>query len=463
MFARRKYLPFVALLIMAVLIGACAPTPQVEVSEKLVTQVVRETVIVAGTPQVVEVVVTPTPPPREIVFMTGWGGSGKEALLKVIEPFTAKTGIKVRYEESRSIEALVRTRIAGGNPPDVILETMPGAIAEFARGGNLVPFSEPVGNEIFKPGELEAIYPAGLLELTKVDGIQYGFPLKADSKSLFFYDPRKFEELGIEVPKTWDELMAVADMCVAAGIAPFAVSGGADAWVLTDWLENILIRNMSAQDYNDLWIRHKIAWTDPTVVKAMSLLADVYGRPGYLAGGPDGALGIGFGEQVAQVFGQDPVAAMTFEGGFVWDAAKEVNPDLVPGESFAQFLFPQIDPQYGDPIEGGADFIILSKDTPEGRAFVQYLASKEAGEILASTDRIVPHKLVDTSVYPSPLTREQHMQVINSTSFVFDGSDLAPSAFGNDFMLAKLQDLLAHPDEVERIVNELENYAKTAY
>jgi hypothetical protein len=41
--------------------------------------------------------------------------------------------------------------------------------------------------------------------------------------------------------------MVVADKCVASGIVPFAVSGGADA-VPTDWLENILIRNVSAQD-----------------------------------------------------------------------------------------------------------------------------------------------------------------------------------------------------------------------
>jgi alpha-glucoside transport system substrate-binding protein len=475
-FARQKLWPLVALLLVGLLVLSCGPTPEPEIVERVITQVIQETVIVAGTPEVIEkevtkvvevekeVAVTVTPEPREIVFMAGWGGEGKEALLKMIEPFTARTGIPVRYEESRSLEALVRTRLAGGNSPDVILETMPGAIAEFARAGNLVPLEDPVGNEIFKPGELEAIYPVGLLELTKVDGIQYGFPFKADSKSLFFYDPRKFQEIGVEPPKTWEELKAVADASVAAGIAPFAVGGGADSWVLTDWFENILIRVASPQVYNDLHINHGVAWTDPSVVKALTLMGELFGTPGYLAGGPDGVLGTSFGESVAQVFGENPTALMIYEGGFVGPTAmNEINPALVEGESIDLFLFPQIEPEYDDPIVGGADFAILFQDTPEGRAFMQYLASKEAAEIMASTDKIAPHKEVDPSVYPTSLTRQQHEQVINAVTFVFDGSDMAPSAFGGDFEGTKLQDLVAHPDEIDRISEEMETYAQTVY
>ena len=53
--------------------------------------------------------------------------------------------------------------------------------------------------------------------------------------------------------------MAVADKAVAAGATPFAISG--EGWCLSDWFENILIRVTTPENYNNLHISHKLAWT----------------------------------------------------------------------------------------------------------------------------------------------------------------------------------------------------------
>jgi len=58
---------------------------------------------------------------------------------------------------------------------------------------------------------------------------------------------------------------------------------------------------------------------------------------------------------------------------------------------------------------------------------------------------------------------KQMRQINAAKTFVFDGSDMCPSAFGGDFEMTKLQDLLAHPSDVERIAKELEDFAKTVY
>jgi hypothetical protein len=47
--------------------------------------------------------------------------------------------------------------------------------------------------------------------------------------------------------------------------------------------------------------------------------------------------------------------------------------------------------------------------------------------------------------------------------FLYVGSDLAPSALGGDFEFTALQDLVTHPNDVDRIAQQLENFAKTAY
>jgi len=70
--------------IVVCLLAACGPTPEPQVVEKdkLVTQIVKETVIVAGTPEIVEKVITATPAPvsqREIVIAT-------EETLETVDP-----------------------------------------------------------------------------------------------------------------------------------------------------------------------------------------------------------------------------------------------------------------------------------------------------------------------------------------------------------------------------------------
>jgi alpha-glucoside transport system substrate-binding protein len=54
-----------------------------------------------------------------------WGGVEQEAFQKMLDAFKAKTGITATYESQRTDYATVlRTRISGGNAPDVAI--MPG-------------------------------------------------------------------------------------------------------------------------------------------------------------------------------------------------------------------------------------------------------------------------------------------------------------------------------------------------
>ena len=79
---------------------------------------------------------------------------------------------------------------------------------------------------------------------------------------------------------------------------------------------------------------------------------------------------------------------MVSEGGFAGDTAmQDVNKDLKEGVTIDTFDFPSIDPKYGNPVMGGADFGCLFADSPEARTFIRYLSTKEAGEILAGAGR----------------------------------------------------------------------------
>lgn len=400
---------------------------------------------------------------RTITVIANWGGGERAAFQKVIDAFTAKTGIPVNYEQSRQIEALVRTRVAGGNPPDIIFDSRPGAIAEFAKAGNLIPLDEPVGKEILDPKALEAALGKSFIDLGRVDKTLYGFMFKADSKSTIWYKPPSLKALGAETPKTIDDLYALADKYKAAGKVPFG-SGGKDGWVLTDWFENIYARVATPKQYNDLFVTHKVSWTDPTVKKALTVFAKIFGTPGYFPGGGQGIVGTAFTEGIGQAFSKSPVAEMYYEGGFVGVIiSTDINKDLKAGTDYDFFTFPTVDPAFGAPITGGGDFAVMFKDSPEGRSMMQFIATKEAADIYAATGSGTPSKLVDVAKITDPIAKKLHDQVAGAAVFLFDGSDLAPSALGGDFLFSALQDLVLHPNDVDRIAQALENFAKSAY
>ena len=69
----------------------------------------------------------------------------------------------------------------------------------------------------------------------------------------------------------------------------------------------------------DQLAKHEIKWTDPSVKDALTTLAQVWGKPDYIAGGANGALQTDFPASVTQVFtgGDQPKAAMVAAGVFL--------------------------------------------------------------------------------------------------------------------------------------------------
>jgi ABC-type glycerol-3-phosphate transport system substrate-binding protein len=462
----KKWFAFAGVLALGLLVAACgaAATPQTIVVTSPPVVVTSPPIVVTSAPIVVTApppTAAPTKPPvgKSLTVAATWGGGERDAFLTVIDAFTAKTGIAVQYETmgGDNMGAILRTRVAGGSPPDVAFESRPGEVGEFAAAGNLVKI-----DTLMPRADLEKAFNKGYLDLGTFNGSLYGFVWKANSKSTVWYKPPSFKTLGVTEPKTLDELFTIADKYKAAGKVPFA-TGGKSGWPLTDYFENLYIRVATPQQYNDLFVTHKVAWTDPTVKKALTQFVRFF-QPGYQVGDVQGVLGTLFAESVGLAFGAQAKSEMFYEGGFVGViATTDVNKNLKPGDDLNFFMFPQVDPQFGTPVVGGGDVAIAFKDSPEVRAFMAYITSKEAADIFATTNTISPNKLLDPAKFPSVLSRNEYTQLANATTFVFDGSDLAPSKIGGDVMFVKLQELITKPTDIDRIANDIETAAKAAY
>src|SRR5260221_657580 len=68
-----------------------------------------------------------------VKVMATWTGAEQASFMAVMKPFTDSTGITISYEASRDQDALLTTRVAAGNPPDLAAAPSPTLLPHFAK------------------------------------------------------------------------------------------------------------------------------------------------------------------------------------------------------------------------------------------------------------------------------------------------------------------------------------------
>ncbi|MEV0163637.1 ABC transporter substrate-binding protein [Nonomuraea fuscirosea] len=385
-----------------------------------------------------------------------WTGAEQKNFEQVLKAFADKTGAEVTYASTgEDTGAYLGPRIQGNNPPDVAILPQPGLVQQYAEQKALKPLSADVTKEI------DANYTPYWKELGSVDGQVYGVLIKAAHKSLVWYRSSAFEEAGVQPATTWDELVKSAQTLADSGTAPFSLCG-ASGWTLTDLFENVYLSTAGPENYDKL-SKHEIPWTDPSVKTALEKIAQIAGKKEFVAGGSSGALQTDFPTCVNDVYSTKK-AAMVIEADFV--AVEAVQSGAKLGEEAKYFPFPKA----GDtaPVVLGGDVAVAMKDSPGAMALVQFLASKEGGEIWAKLPGYLsPNKNVSPDNYPDELTKQLGQTIVSAGDAVrYDMSDLAPSAFGGTDGKGEwkvLQDFLRNPTDVKGTQDALEAEAKKAW
>jgi alpha-glucoside transport system substrate-binding protein len=388
-----------------------------------------------------------------ISVLAVWTGAEGEAFQAVLDGFTAENpDVNVSYKSAKEPATVLSTAVEGGNPPDIAALPQPGFMTDFARRGALTPID-------FATDAIEEGYSQSWLDLGTVDGKLYGLFFKGANKSTVWYNVPVFEDAGVEPPETWEDFLTAADTLKASGVPAFSI-GGADGWTLTDLFENIYLRTAGPERYDQL-TKHEIPWTDESVKEALTEMAKVVG-PDNIAGGTSSALQTDFPTSVTQVFADPPKAAQVLEGDFVGGVIG-AETQAEPETGYNVYAFPEINDS-GPVVVGGGDVMVMFKDTPAGRALIEYLASPEAAEIWAGKGGFSsPNKNVDESVYPDAFTQKTATELANAETFRFDMSDLMPGAFGSDALFTLLQDFVKSPQDVDGITQKLEKAAASAF
>ena len=288
---------FSVLVILAILLSACAPAATQAPSE---TVPVKETVIVEQTVvKEVEKLVTPTLAPEGPVTLQFWHTYNVEVetpfLQDVLIPEfeAAHPNIKVEqvqvpYDEFRR---KLLTAIAGGTAPDLIRADIIW-VPEFADMGALAPLDEVMPDfDTYK----KAVFP-GPLATNYLSGHYYGLPLDTNTRVLV-YNKDMFAAAGIEgPPATIEEFLAACEKIKALGEGKYCFAdGGTYAWAVNPWIWSF------GGDVTDPEISKATGILDGSNTRAAyeflkGLIDEGYMHPGILGGGVDAWGGFGNGE-----------------------------------------------------------------------------------------------------------------------------------------------------------------------
>ncbi|POX44595.1 extracellular solute-binding protein, partial [Streptomyces sp. Ru72] len=219
----------------------------------------------------------------------------------------------------------------------------------------------------------------------------------------------------------------------------------------------------------DALAAHKLKWTDPSVVEALTTLGKLFKDKQLIAGGQQEALNTDFPGSVEKVFGPKPQAGMVYEGDFVAGVAHDQFGKTI-GKDADFFPFPSVDGGTAPVVSGGDAAVVLKdgKNAKAGMKLLEYLATPEAAAVWAKAGGFLsPNKKLDLSTYGDDVTRATAKSLIAAGDSVrFDMSDQAPAAFGGTKGAGEwklLQDFLRDPSNPKATAAQLEDAAAKAY
>ncbi len=213
----------------------------------------------------------PTGEDITIKVRTGWGEDNLPNWPAAIATYEEQNaGIKVEMEYSQPDMTKLRAEFLAGNAPD-IAQTWKTYFNEFAAEGLVVDLTAEYEEHGWTGDTLingVRGWVSTLPEAANEGASAYGVADYVNT-SVIYYNKGVFEELGLNEPTNMEELVAVSDALIAAGIKPMVVPGGGNN--IVDILAKIQVQYTGLDYLLDI-NTGAAKFTDAPMVEAMDTL-----------------------------------------------------------------------------------------------------------------------------------------------------------------------------------------------
>ncbi|WP_251552431.1 ABC transporter substrate-binding protein [Neobacillus muris] len=306
--------------------------------------------------------------------MYSWRPEDREMYEKAIKKFQEKhpeISIDFQPYESTEYNTILSNALVSGDGPDILQLRPYSGATTIADNNYLLPLDDLTGIENINKEYLDAAKGS--------DGKVYGVPLSLNS-GVIFYNKEIFEKQGIKVPKTWDEFMTVCEKLKKNDIIPIAQSGRA-AYLLSMTHAVIGPDAYGHNDFVDKIVSGDANLEDPKFVESVQRMKDLekFFPKDFIA----------LEDNDAQTLFYTGQAAMYINGDYRLATIEGTAPDMSIG------VIPGFAAEDGGElavttwVDGSYAAAKNTKHPEEAKLFMEFLASKEFGQIFTDeSDRL---------------------------------------------------------------------------
>ncbi len=379
-----------AFVILSLVLTACggpAPTPQV--------------IVQTAPPQQVVVTATPEPKKQQLLIFHWWTAPGeREAADAMFKAF------KDKYPDIEIVEnpvpggggvshrVVLQARITAGIPPDTF-QTLGGAELKNYVDSNVL---QPL-DDFYQRLGYDKVIPGPLLKAVTVNGHPYVVPLNMHIQNILYYNLKLFNELGIQPPTTFAELLAACDKIKTSKPDMTCLAlGSKEKWGDAFVFDSILLEYGGPEYYVKLYKGEVDVTTDATYRKALEDFAKLrpYINADHAGLTWDQSVGlVGSGQAAMVLMGTWAIGA--FVKGSNWQ----------PGVDFGAVTFPQKPERI---LLFHPDTYGITVGAPNPDATMKWLEVVASPELQIPTDvtqgGLFARTDIDPKEFPDPIRQE---------------------------------------------------------
>ncbi|MEW9548262.1 ABC transporter substrate-binding protein [Nonomuraea sp. NPDC050783] len=315
--------------------------------------------------------------------------------------------VELIQETDQSVKDKLKTLTASDALPDIYFTWTGNWADNYIRGGRAADLTKVIGpdtewGKTFSPGSLAAFAR---------DGKYYGIPLYGNGKFMG-YSKAAFEKASVQVPKTFEELIASCGPLRKAGYEPIAF-GNKDGWPALHYLQQLFAYNVPSATLEADFAPETAKLTDPGYVTALNQFKTLVDQCTDTKSGTNGVL-----YSSAQEAFANGKAAMYFQEILEFDNA--TSGTLKPAD-FGIFQLPVPANAAGDPamLEGSPEGYLINAKSPRVALavdFMKFATSLENAKTLSAPP------------YGQPSTVVGAVTADNSSKAVYEGIQLVNKA-----------------------------------
>lgn len=316
-------------------------------------------------------------------------GTGPELIQQAVDRYMADNPdveVEVVPMQNDPYKTRIRTAMGAGDAPCVFMSWGGGPLYEYVQSEQVLDLTPYMMEDDYYTRFL----PASLSNVTFDEKI-WGVPVENTAVAVIFYNKQIFEDYGLEVPATWDELLEVAQTLIDNGIAPFSLANKTK-WTSSMYYMYLVDRLGGPEVFASAANRTGGSFEDPVFVQAGEMVQQLVEMGGF----NEGFNGLDYDTGQGRMLMYANQAAMELMGS--WEASNFLaeNEEFF-NDALGVFPFPAVEGGAGDPSNvvgtvGDNYYHIAPTCEYPDEAFemLQYLIDDESVALRVEAGRIPP-------------------------------------------------------------------------